>query len=67
MPFLTPLPCFLNLLLVGIDTWVRLYARMLVILPKFNGTTIACCKKFKTIFDTYKEDKMANGISSNNQ
>jgi hypothetical protein len=67
MPCLTPLPCLLTVLLVGIDTWVRLHARMVVMLPKFNRTAMACRKKFKTIFDAYKEDKMANGISGNNR
>jgi len=66
MPFLTPLLCCLNLLLVGIDSWVRLHARMVVILPKFNRTVVACHKKFKSIFYAYEEDKMANGISGNN-
>jgi len=66
MPIFTPLPCFLNLLLVGIDSWVRLHARMVVMLPKFNRIVVACHKKFKFIFYIYKEDKMANGISDNN-
>jgi len=39
---------------------------MIVMLPKFNRTTVACHKKFKVIFNAYKEDKMANGISGNN-
>jgi len=63
MPFLIPLPCFLNLLLVGIDSWVKLHARMVVMLSKFNRIAVACCKKFMSIFYAYKEDKMANGIS----
>ncbi len=66
-PFLTHLSFFLALLVVGIDTWVRLHARMVVMLPKFNRTAVACRKKFKTIFDAYKEDKLANGISGNNR
>lgn len=40
---------------------------MVVMLPKFNRTAVACRKKFKSIFDEYKEDKMANGISGNNR
>jgi len=67
MPFLTPLPSFSNLLLVGIDSWVRLHARMVIMLPKFNQSTMACHKKFEIILDAYKEDKMANGIFSNNR
>ena len=50
-----------------IDTWLRLHARMVVMLPKFNRTTQTCCKKFNQIFAAYKEDKLANGISCNNQ
>jgi hypothetical protein len=38
---------------------------MVVILSKFNRTSEACWKKFKNIFKAYKDDKMANGISSN--
>ena len=58
---------FLAILFVGIDTWVKLHAKMVMMLPKFNRTAIACRKKFKAIFDAYKEDKMANGISGNNR
>ena len=50
----------------GIDTWVRLHARMVIMLPKFNRTAQACRKKFNQIFAAYKEDKLANGISCNN-
>jgi len=66
MPFLTPLPCFWNLLLIGIDTWVRLHATMLVMLTKFNCIAMAYYKKFKTIFNAYKEDKMTSDILGNN-
>ena len=44
---------------------MRLHARMVVMLPKFNYIAMACHKKFKVIFYAYKEDKMANGISRN--
>jgi hypothetical protein len=57
--------CFLGVLFIGIDTWIRLYARMVVILPKFNRTNEACQKKFEKIFKAYKDNKMANGISGN--
>jgi len=67
MPFFTPFSCFFNLSLKGIDSWVKLHARMVVMLPKFNDTTIACRKIFKSVFYAYKEDKMANGISSNDR
>jgi hypothetical protein len=67
MLLLTHSSIFLALLVVGIDTWVRLHARMVIMLPKFNRTAVACRKKFKTIFDAYKEDKLANGISGNNR
>ena len=40
---------------------------MLVILLKFNRIAQACSKKFNHIFASYKEDKLANGISCNNR
>jgi len=52
---------------VGIDTWVRLHTKMVMLLPKFKRTTIVCWKKFKTIFNACKEDKMANSIFGNNR
>ena len=51
--------------LEGIDTWTRLHARMVVMLPKFNRSATACRKKHENLFKAYKEDKMANGISGN--
>ena len=36
-------------------------------LPKFNRTAQACRKKFNQIFVSYKENKLANGISGNNR
>ncbi len=53
--------------MLGIDTWVRLHARLLAMHPKFNRTSMACKKKFTAIFKSYKEDKMANGISGNDR
>lgn len=52
---------------LGIDTWVRLHARMVVMHPKFTRTSQACRKKFEKIFKAYKEDKMANQISGNDR
>ena len=52
---------------VGIDILVRLHARMVVMLPKFNRTATVCRKKFTQVFVAYKEDKLANGISGNNR
>ncbi|KAG0574894.1 hypothetical protein KC19_VG300500 [Ceratodon purpureus] len=66
MWFLTVLFTVSLFLSVGIDTWVRLHARMVVMLPKFNRTVQACRKKFNQVFASYKEDKLANGISDNN-
>ena len=51
--------------LEGIDTWTRLHARMVVMLPKFNQSTTTCRKKHENLFKAYKEDKMTNGISGN--
>ena len=39
----------------------------MIMLPKFNRTAQACHKKFNQFFFVYKEDKLANGISCNNQ
>ena len=46
-----------------IDTWTRLHARMVVMLPKFNRSATACRKKHEGLSKAYK--KMANGISKN--
>jgi hypothetical protein len=40
---------------------------MVVMLPNFNRTATACRKKFTQVFASYKEDKLANGISGNNR
>ena len=55
----------LYVFLEGIDTWTRLHVRMVVMLPKFNRSAIACRKKHENLFKVYKENKMANGISGN--
>ena len=36
--------------MLGIDTWIRLHARLLAMHPKFNRTSMACKKKFTAIF-----------------
>jgi hypothetical protein len=36
--------------MLGIDTWIRLHARLLAMHPKFNQTSMACKKKFTAIF-----------------
>ena len=51
----------------GMDTWIRLQARMLAAFPGFSRTTEGCRKKFENIFKSYKEDKLANSISGNNR
>lgn len=40
---------------------------MLAVQLKFNWTSLVCKKKFTAIFEAYKEDKMANGISGNDR
>lgn len=51
----------------GIDTWVKLHARMVAMIPNFTRSSVACKKKFSSIFKQYKEDKLANGISGNDR
>ena len=51
--------------LEGIDTWTRIHARMVVMLPKFNRSATTCRKKHENLFKAYKEDKMENRISGN--
>ena len=36
--------------MLGIDTWIRLHARLLAMHPKFNRTSMACKKKFTAVF-----------------
>ena len=55
----------LCIFLERIDTWARLHARMVVMLPKFNGLAIVSKKKHENLCKAHKEDKMANGISGN--
>jgi hypothetical protein len=38
---------------------------MLATFPSFSRTPIACKWKFNAIYKQYKDDKIANGISSN--
>ena len=52
---------------MGVDTWIRLQARMLATIPGFSHTTEGCRKKFEKIFKSYKEDKLANSISGKNR
>ena len=47
----------LYVFLEGVDTWTRLYARMVVMLPKLNPTATAC-KKNMRIFS--KHTRMIN-------
>ena len=48
---------------IGIDVWVKLYARLLALIPGLNWTPKACKKKFNSIFKQYKVDKMSNIVS----
>ena len=49
----------------GVDTWIRLHVRIMIMLPRFNRTTTACRKKHNNLFKAYEEDKMTNGILRN--
>lgn len=46
---------------------MRLHAKMVVMLLRFNQTVVAYRKKFKTIFYGHKKDKMTNDITGNNR
>ena len=43
--------------------WHKLHTRILCQLPNFKKSTVACKKKFNSLFKMYKEDKISNGIS----
>jgi hypothetical protein len=45
--------------------WLRLHARIVVMLTKFNQTNKACMKKFNRNIRACKANKMVNGILSN--
>ena len=55
----------LCIFLEGIDTWIRLYARMVAMLPNLNQLATACRKKHENLFKAHKKDKTTNGISGN--
>ena len=46
------------------DTWLKLHARLITVIPGLNRMVRACKKKFNSSYKLYKEDKLANGISS---
>lgn len=51
----------------GVDTWLKLHARLIAVIPGLNRTAEACKKKFNSMYKLYKEDKVANGISGSNR
>jgi len=46
-----------------VDTWLKLHAHLIVVIPRLNKTAKACRKKFNSFYKLYKEEKLANGIS----
>jgi len=53
---------FFMVLMLGIDTWMKLHVRFLAMhASKFKHASMACRKKFIAIFKVYKEKKMADG------
>ena len=42
-----------------------LHTHLVAACPNFNRSSDACCKKWKSLYDNYKVDYTANGISSN--
>jgi hypothetical protein len=44
---------------------VKLHTQMLATLLSFSRTPIGCKWKFNAIYKQYKDDKIVNGISSN--
>ena len=49
------------------DTWLKLHARLIAVIPGLNRTSEGCKKKFNTLYKLYKEDKLANGISGSDR
>jgi hypothetical protein len=44
---------------------MKLHIQMLASIPRFSRTLISYKQKFNAICKQYKDDKIANGISSN--
>ena len=55
------------MLCAGVDTWLKLHARLIAVIPGLNRTSEGCKKKFNTLYKLYKEDKLANGISGSDR
>ena len=47
----------------GVNVWLKLHARMVVVIFGLNRTTEACKMKFNVLYKQYRLDKMANGVS----
>ena len=47
------------------DNWGVLHTHLVVACPDFNRSSNACYKKWKSLYDDYKADYTANGISGN--
>ena len=51
----------------GVDNWGVLHTHLVAACPDFNRSSDACCKKWKNLYDDYKADYTANGISGNDR
>ena len=49
------------------DTWLKLHARLIAVIPRLNRTAEACKKKSNSLYKLYKEDKLVNGISGSDR
>ena len=49
------------------DTWLKLHARLIAVIPRLNRTVEACKKKFNSLYKLYKKVKLANGISGSDR
>ena len=50
-----------------VDIWLKLHARMIVVIPGLNRTAESCKKKFNVLYKQYRLDKMANGLSKSDR
>ena len=52
---------------VGVDNWSRLHTKLVSICPDFTKDSEACRKKWSSIYNDYKEDKVMNMRSGSNR
>ena len=55
--------CFNQIIVLGMDMWHKLHARIPCQLLGFKKSGVAFKKKFNSLIKMYKENKISNGIS----